>query len=103
MACGCPVIAFGKGSIPEIIENGKTGFVVTNSHEAIQAISKISQINRQYCRHYSLTRFSVKRMADEYEMIYKTVLQEQKTKHSAGYVSHGFSTSHIHKNNDDLI
>ncbi|HSW97895.1 MAG TPA: glycosyltransferase family 4 protein [Candidatus Saccharimonadales bacterium] len=89
MACGCPVIAFDMGSIPEIIINGKTGFVVQNSDEAIHALNKITKINRYYCRNYTLTRFSVSRMTDEYETIYKAILQEHKSRTDKS-ISHTF-------------
>lgn len=46
MACGCPVIAFSKGSIPEIIKNGKSGFVTTNTEGMIRALKKISYVSR---------------------------------------------------------
>lgn len=70
MATGCPVVAFNKGSIPEIIKDGKTGFVVENSEQAIEAIKKIGTIDKRYCRDYALTNFSAERMAEDYERIY---------------------------------
>ena len=73
MACACPVIAFAKGSIPEIIQDRKSGYVVETAEEAVSAIKKITTIDRLYCRQYSLKRFSVERMVDEYESIYEKI------------------------------
>jgi glycosyltransferase involved in cell wall biosynthesis len=76
MACGCPVIAFNLGSIPEIVKNGKTGYVVNNVEEMIHAVTKIDRINRKYCRNYALTHFNDKIMAQRYEKLYYTILSE---------------------------
>lgn len=73
MSCGCPVIAFNQGSIPEIIKDGQTGFVVNNESEMIRAIKKIGTINRAHCREYSLTNFSAEKMAQGYLEIYEAV------------------------------
>lgn len=74
MACGTPVIAFKRGSIPEIIKNGRTGFVVEDVEEMIEALSNIDKIDRTYCRSYAITKFNVEKMADGYEEIYYKVL-----------------------------
>jgi glycosyltransferase involved in cell wall biosynthesis len=78
MACGCPVVAFDKGSIPEIVEHEKTGFVVNNVVEMILAVSRIAEIDRKYCRNYVLNKFNVKNMVDKYEEIYKRIIKENK-------------------------
>lgn len=75
MACGCPIVAFNKGSIPEIIVDGKTGFIVDDLAEMIACVEHIEVINRAYCRSYALQHFNAKRMTDEYEAIYKRILQ----------------------------
>src|SRR5258708_928213 len=77
MACGCPVIGFDQGSIPEVIRNGKSGFVVKNLSQMIKAVKNVSSINRAACRAYALSKFSVKNMADGYEAIYKQVLAKK--------------------------
>jgi len=74
MACGCPVVAFNKGSIPEIIAHGKSGFVVSDTDEMIEAISRIKIIKREDCRRHSLENFNAKKMADGYEKIYRKIL-----------------------------
>jgi glycosyltransferase involved in cell wall biosynthesis len=74
MACGCPVVAINKGSIPEIVLHEKTGYVVSDVDEIIDAIRGIDKIDRTYCRAYALQTFNGKRMADGYEEIYRKIL-----------------------------
>lgn len=77
MACGCPVVAFNKGSIPEIIKEGETGFIVRDIKEMIEAVVNIGNIDRYNCRKYVLEKFNAKQMADGYEKIYKEVLENK--------------------------
>ncbi len=74
MACGTPVIAFNKGSIPELIVHGKTGFVVNDTEEMIEAVVRIGDIDRKTCRNHALVQFNEKKMTDEYEMLYEKLL-----------------------------
>lgn len=94
MACGCPVIAFQRGSIPEIIVEGKTGFIVEDVTEMISAVSRIPQIKRRDCRNHVLEKFNVKNMTDGYEAIYEKILtdyhQGEKRNHSIKKLSNGF-------------
>lgn len=76
MACGTPVIAFKHGSLPELIEEGKTGFLVNSVEEACQAIKKIDKISREYCREYVKKNFNLKRMVNRYEKLYKKILKK---------------------------
>jgi glycosyltransferase involved in cell wall biosynthesis len=78
MACGTPVIAFGHGSVPELIEEGVTGFVVDNVDEAIAALSKVQHLDRLRCRRTFEERFSVTRMTEDYLQIYRRVVDEQR-------------------------
>ena len=73
-ACGCPVVAFNRGSIPEIIRDGITGFVVDDIEEMTDAVEKIETIDRAACRAHALSRFSAKRMTDDYEELYRKFL-----------------------------
>lgn len=73
MACGTPVIGFKRGSIPEVVENGKTGFIVDSTDEMINAIKKIKNISRSFCRERVENKFSVKRMVDDYERLYEEI------------------------------
>ena len=74
MLCGTPVIAFKRGSMPELIEDKKTGFLVDNIEEAIEAVKQVSTINRSYCRKWAESRFSRRKMAEGYAEVYGRIL-----------------------------
>ena len=74
MACGTPVIAYRRGSMPELIEDGVTGFLVDTLDEAVAAIERVGEIDRAACRARVVERFSVERMADEYLALYRRVV-----------------------------
>jgi glycosyltransferase involved in cell wall biosynthesis len=74
MACGTPVIAFRRGSMPELIDHGVTGFLVDSLDEAVQAVARLGEIDRQACRAAVMERFSVDRMADDYLALYRRIL-----------------------------
>ena len=74
MACGTPVIAYRKGSMPELIDDGVTGFLVDNLEEAIAAIERVGQIDRTACRRAVEQRFTVDQMADRYLALYRQLL-----------------------------
>ncbi len=78
MACGTPVIAFNKGSMPELIENGKNGFLVNTVNEAINAVAKIKDIDRASCRHHVEQNFTIDRMVEQYIQVYETILGNTK-------------------------
>ena len=78
MACGCPVVAFDRGSIPEIIQDRITGFVVGDENEMAVAVRNIRSISRVECREYALKNFNSKRMVDQYESIYQKILNQKK-------------------------
>jgi glycosyltransferase involved in cell wall biosynthesis len=73
-ACGTPVIAFNRGAMPELIEDGVTGFLVNNIDEAVRAIDRIDEIDRTACRAAVSARFTVDRMADRYLELYRSLL-----------------------------
>jgi glycosyltransferase involved in cell wall biosynthesis len=77
MACGTPVIAWRRGSAPEVMEEGVTGFIVDSLEEAVAAVGKVGTLNRGYCRAVFEERFSVKRMAEDYIGLYERVLESQ--------------------------
>lgn len=74
MACGTPVIATRRGSMPELIEHGVTGFLVDTPAEAVKAIERVGEIDRAACRRAVAERFSVARMADDYIALYRRIL-----------------------------
>ncbi len=74
MACGCPVLAFAMGSIPELILDGKTGFIANDIDDMVDAVRRVKNLNRIDCRIHALNKFSGEIMADGYERIYKRLL-----------------------------
>jgi len=88
MACGTPVIAYKEGSMPELIKDGKTGFLVNSQEEMIAALKKINQINRRDCRRYVGRKFSLQKMVNKYEALYNTILKEKKKNGSQQNKSH---------------
>jgi len=71
MACGTPVIARPCGSVPELLEDGRTGFLGDTVDELVEAVKRIDTIDRAECRRHVERRFSVARMVDDYETIYR--------------------------------
>lgn len=78
LACGTPVIAMRRGSVPEIIDHGTTGFIVNDVEEAVAAISKVAELNRQDCRRAVEERFSSYRMAKDYLAEYARLQAEDR-------------------------
>ncbi len=74
MLCGTPVIAFNKGSMPELIQHEKTGFLVNTVDEAVEVISQLSSIDRSYCREWANSQFSKEKMAEDYFKLYQQIL-----------------------------
>lgn len=74
MACGTPVIAIDRGSMPELIDDGATGFLVDSADQAIAALGKVERIDRAACRRAVEARFSVEAMADKYMALYRRIL-----------------------------
>jgi glycosyltransferase involved in cell wall biosynthesis len=73
MATGTPVIAFRAGSVPEVVENGVTGFVCDTFHAMAEAIPRVKELDRRACRAHVERRFSPRVMADGYERAYAAV------------------------------
>lgn len=83
MACGTPVISFKRGAAPEIIQHGKTGYVVNSIAEMITAVTKLDQIDRRACREHVETYFSLDKMVDGYETAFLKLIKplQQKLLH----------------------
>jgi len=77
MACGTPVIAYDRGSMPELIQDGISGFIVDDLDAAVQAVGKINTLDRRVCREDVEKRFTSQRMAREYMGIYQRILDER--------------------------
>jgi glycosyltransferase involved in cell wall biosynthesis len=93
MACGTPVIAFNKGAVPEIVVDGKTGFVVDSMNAMIEAVGLIDSINPRDCRRHVQNHFSIKSMAFNYSELYHQIIDSHKTSDRRGR----FSTGHPSK------
>ena len=74
IACGTPVIAYPRGSVPEIVEDGVSGFLVHNVEEAAGALQRIGEIDRKRCRRRFEQRFTAKRMCDDYLAHYQRLV-----------------------------
>ncbi|GMO92922.1 hypothetical protein TM239_01100 [Bradyrhizobium sp. TM239] len=74
MACGTPVIAYRSGSVPEVVEDGLTGFIVDGEEQAIEAIKKVVGLDRRKVRVRFEERFVASRMAREYEERYRELV-----------------------------
>jgi glycosyltransferase involved in cell wall biosynthesis len=75
MICGTPVIAFNKGSMPELIKDNETGFLVNTIEEAVEAVNKLPAINRANCRDWATAQFSSEKMVDDYYKLYQHILE----------------------------
>lgn len=80
MACGCPVIAFNNGSVPEIIADKLSGFIVKDDQEMIAAVNMIELINRDDCRSYAINNFNEKIMTNSYLKLYEEILYKSSNK-----------------------
>lgn len=76
MACGTPVVAFRRGSVPEVIQDGKTGFIVDNTADMTDAIENIAKIRRIDCRQHVEQNFTLGRMVDSYEAVLRSLLKQ---------------------------
>lgn len=76
MACGTPVIAYERGSIPEVIDDGETGFIVQGIAAAVAAVARVATLDRARIRQRATARFSQDRMVEEYLRVYATILRE---------------------------
>jgi glycosyltransferase involved in cell wall biosynthesis len=75
MACGTPVIAYRRGSMPELIEDGVNGFLVDGLDEAVAALGKLDELERKACRVVAEDRFSSARMVAAYVAVYDQILR----------------------------
>jgi glycosyltransferase involved in cell wall biosynthesis len=78
MACGTPVVARPCGSVPEIVADGRTGFLASTLIELVEAVKRLDEIDRAECRRQVEQRFSVSRMTEEYERIYRRLASRRR-------------------------
>lgn len=74
IACGTPVIGWRRGSVPEVLDHGVTGFVVDSIGEAVRAVGQIDRLSRATCRQVFERRFDAGRMAADYLDVYRRVV-----------------------------
>ena len=79
MACGTPVIAYDSGSVPEVMEDGVTGFIVREIDEAAEAVGRVRNLSRARCREVFEKRFTAGRMANDYVNLYERMLRRSAT------------------------
>ena len=78
MACGTPTIAFRRGSVPEIIDDQVTGYVVEDIEQSLAALDKLQSFDRERCRQVFEKRFSARRMAADYLKVYDRLIDAQR-------------------------
>jgi glycosyltransferase involved in cell wall biosynthesis len=76
MACGTPILAFNEGAVPEIVINGKTGFVVDSLSEMIAGLERIDSIDPRECRRHVRNNFSITSMANKYSELYQQIVDD---------------------------
>ena len=81
MACGTPVIATGRGSVPKVVMDGETGFIVGSADEAVAAIGRVGALDRRHIRNHVAGNFSREQMVDNYLEVYRKILETGCLKH----------------------
>lgn len=76
LACGTPVLALNEGSVPEVVEDGRSGFVCADEDQLVQAVGRIGELDRAICRKAAEERFSAARMARDYEQLYRLLTEQ---------------------------
>ncbi|MEO8694710.1 MAG: glycosyltransferase family 4 protein, partial [Acidimicrobiales bacterium] len=76
LACGTPVLAFAEGSVPEIVEHGRTGFICGDEADMARRVGEVSSLNRQSCRDSVAQRFSTRRFLERHVALYRRVLAD---------------------------
>src|SRR5262249_34864124 len=75
MACGCPVVAFRHGSVPEVVEDGVTGFIVDDVEQAVAACARLATLDRAGVRARFEARWTAQRMARDYVAVYERLIR----------------------------
>jgi glycosyltransferase involved in cell wall biosynthesis len=78
--CGTPVIAYNRGSMSELIVNGKTGFTVSNINESVEVLKEIKNLKRIDCRNLAESKFTSSKMTEDYIAVYKEILNHGKSR-----------------------
>jgi glycosyltransferase involved in cell wall biosynthesis len=91
MACGTPIIAYRCGSVPELIQEGITGYIVDDIDGALEALGKVPTFDRRRCRRAFEERFSTTRMAQDYLSVYRRII-EASADHDTGIALAAFNS-----------
>jgi glycosyltransferase involved in cell wall biosynthesis len=78
LACGTPVLAFGNGAAPEIVDHGRTGYLCADGADMVAALDRVPDIDRHACRSAAVHRFSLPRMVRDHERLYRSVLDRHR-------------------------
>jgi glycosyltransferase involved in cell wall biosynthesis len=98
LATGTPVLAYPHGAAPEVIDDGKTGFLCRDEADMVTAIGRVGQIDRAECRAVAEQRFSLQRMARDYARLYRRVLDDRSgpgARHAANTISRSPHTRNV--------
>ena len=76
MACGTPVVAFRTGALPEIVDHGRTGFIVDDVDQMASALREVAVLDPEECRHAARSRFSAHTMSSTYLHLYECMIQQ---------------------------
>ncbi len=96
MACGTPVVTLNRGAVPEIVVDGKTGFVVNSMDAMIEAVGRIDSINPRECREHVHNHFSITSMAFNYSELYDRIIGSHKTSDRSSRLSAGYFSGPLH-------
>lgn len=96
LACGTPVVAYRRGSVPEVLEEGVTGFMVQDQAEALEAVRKVETLSRRRCRDVFEQRFSASRMVGEYLSLYREQIRAADARKSGLPLRRLFEEGGIH-------
>ncbi|MGH9406328.1 MAG: glycosyltransferase family 4 protein [Terriglobia bacterium] len=91
MACGTPVIVFRRGSVPEVVDHGVTGYIADSVEDAVVAVRQVPRLDRRRCRRVFEQRFTAQRMTQDYVRAYKRLREEHPAKTAAAAVGPRFS------------
>jgi len=93
MACGTPIIAYRKGSVPEVMKDTLTGFIVDDVESAVEAVEHVANLDRRKCREVFEHQFSAARMAEDYLAVYSKILASRRELPAARAMQRGKSAS----------
>ena len=96
MACGTPAIAFNKGAVPEIMVDGKTGFVADSMNEIVEAVDRIDSIDPCECRRHVQNHFSITNMASKYSELYQQIVESHQISDNYSRLHTGYLVKPVH-------